>query len=181
MEKAALEKRKFTNEFKESVARRVEQGTPVKTVARDYKIDPAVVRQWRDALRDLGPDAFLRSGKRKFTKEFKEAAVRRVDEGIPVKEVARACRVHPFKLRQWRDALRDFGTNAFLEKERRTRAVIFRLTEYEHNRLKVIAKASGARSLSDFARSRLLNQTGPHSVGATRQKAAQRASRPAPR
>jgi transposase-like protein len=153
-------RKKFTKEFKQAVALRVQQGTPVKEVARVYEIHPAAVREWRDELRDLGDEAFLRNGRRKFTKEFKEAAVQRLGEGTPVKEVARACRVHPNRLRRWRDALRDLGANAFFDNEPKRRAVIFRLNEDEYHRLKALAKEAGARSVSDFARARLLCETG---------------------
>jgi len=161
MEKSPLKtpRKKFTKEFKETIARSVQQGTPVKEVARVYEVHPAAVREWRDELRDLGDEAFSRNGRRKFTREFKEAAVQRLDQGTPVKEVARACRVHPNRLRRWRDALRDLGANAFFDNEPKRRAVIFRLNEREYARLKALAKASGARSLSDFARSRLLYDT----------------------
>jgi transposase-like protein len=148
-------RRRFTKEFKEAAVRRVEEGTPVKQVAVSHKIDPAVVRAWRAEMRDFGPEAFTANGKRAFTKEFKEAAVRRVEEGMPVKQVARACRVDPNMLRRWRGALRDQGANAFRKSEPRTRVVIFKLTEQEFHRLKAIAKTAGARSVSDYARSRL--------------------------
>jgi transposase-like protein len=171
--------RKFTKEIKEAAVRLVEDGKPVKRVARAYNVDPAVIRSWRAELRDLGAEAFSHNGRRKYTKEFKEAAVRRLEEGTPLKEVARACRVHPSKLRQWRDASRDFGMNAFLENDPRTSAVIFRLTEDEHHRLKAIAKAAGARSLSDFARSRLLKETSQPSAATTRQRALQTPKHPA--
>src|SRR5690348_14926347 len=49
---------------------------------------------------------------RKFTKEFKEAG-RRVEMGVPVAEVARACEVNPNVLRRWRRELRQFGSRAF--------------------------------------------------------------------
>ena len=51
--------------------------------------------------------------RRKFTKEFKEAAVGRVEMGIPVAEVARGCEVKPNVLRRWRRELRQFGGRAF--------------------------------------------------------------------
>jgi transposase-like protein len=160
MEKAALAipRKRFTKEFKQAVALRVQEGAPVKEVARTYEIHPAAVREWRDELRDLGEEAFTRNGRRRFTKEFKEAAVQRLEQGTPVKEVARACRVHPNKLRRWRDALRDLGVNAFYDSEPKRRAVIFRLSDGEYHRLKALASEAGARSLSDFARSRLLSE-----------------------
>jgi transposase-like protein len=137
----------------------------VKEVARAHNIDPAVVREWRDASRALGANAFSRNGRRRFTKEFKEVAVRRVEEGAAVKEVARACRVHPNKLRRWRDALRDLGNNAFLDSEPKTKTVIFRLTKDEHKHLKAVAKAASVRSLSAFVRSRLLDEIGQPPTG----------------
>src|SRR5262249_23643289 len=111
---------------------------------------------WRDEFRELGDDAFLRNGRRRFTKEFKEAAVRRVQEGTPVKEVARACRINPNILRRWRDAVRDLGAEAFSDREPKKRTVIFRLSEEEFMTLKARALAGGTRSVSDFIRSRLL-------------------------
>jgi transposase-like protein len=157
----ALESRgqRFTKEFKQAIARSVQQGTPIKEVARTHKIRPAAVRAWRDELRDLGAEAFSHNGRRKFTKAFKEAAVRRMEEGTPVKEVGRDCRVNPNILRRWRNELRQLGANAFLAKEPKRFAVIIRLNECEYNRLKALAEAAGARSLSYFARSRLLNET----------------------
>ncbi len=150
-------RRKFTKEFKESIARRVESGTPVKHLARLYKISPDAVRQWRDEFRELGPAAFASRGPRRFTKEFREAAVRRVEQGTPLKEVARSCRIHPVLLRQWRDKLRTLGDRAFPNRKRRDKVVLILLTEEEHKCLKVLAKADRSRSLSDFARSRLLS------------------------
>lgn len=48
-----------------------------------------------------------------FTKEFKEAAVRRLELGAGIAEVARACEVNPNVLHRWRRELRDFGPKAF--------------------------------------------------------------------
>ncbi len=53
------------------------------------------------------------AGRRKFTKEFKEAAVRRLGLGASVAEVARACEVNPNVLHRWRRELQDYGTKAF--------------------------------------------------------------------
>lgn len=52
--------------------------------------------------------------RRKFTREFKEAAVRRLELGASVAEVARACEVNPNVLHRWRRELREFGTKAFV-------------------------------------------------------------------
>ncbi|MCL2661526.1 MAG: transposase [Acidobacteriaceae bacterium] len=51
--------------------------------------------------------------RRKFTKEFKEAALRRLELGASVAEVARACEVNPNTLDRWRREQREFGTKAF--------------------------------------------------------------------
>ena len=51
--------------------------------------------------------------RRKFTKEFKEEAVRRLDLGASLAEVARACEVNPNLLHRWRRELREYGAKAF--------------------------------------------------------------------
>lgn len=51
--------------------------------------------------------------RRMFTKEFKEAAVRRLELGASIAEVARACEVNPNVLHRWRRELRDHGAKAF--------------------------------------------------------------------
>lgn len=53
------------------------------------------------------------AGRRKFTKEFKEEAVRRLGLGVSLAEVARACEVNPNVLHRWRRELQDYGTQAF--------------------------------------------------------------------
>jgi transposase len=51
--------------------------------------------------------------RRKFTREFKEAAVRRLELGASAAEVSRACEVNPNVLHRWRRELREFGVKAF--------------------------------------------------------------------
>src|SRR5947208_17107502 len=51
--------------------------------------------------------------RRNFTKEFKEAAVRRLELGASLAEVARACEVNPNVLHRWKRELRDYGEKAF--------------------------------------------------------------------
>ena len=51
--------------------------------------------------------------RRKFTKEFKEEAVRRLELGASLAEVARACEVNPNVLHRWKRELQDYGTKAF--------------------------------------------------------------------
>jgi transposase len=51
--------------------------------------------------------------RRRFTREFKEAAVRRMEIGVPVAEVARACEVNANVLHRWRRELCELGSRAF--------------------------------------------------------------------
>ena len=51
--------------------------------------------------------------RRKFTKEFKQTAVRRLNGGQSVAEVARALEVHPSDLHRWRRELQEHGVRAF--------------------------------------------------------------------
>jgi transposase-like protein len=51
--------------------------------------------------------------RRKFTKEFKLAAVRRLEMGASIAEVARACEVNPNVLHRWRREFRDGVETAF--------------------------------------------------------------------
>ena len=51
--------------------------------------------------------------RRNFTKEFKEAAIRRLELGASMAEVARACEVNANVLHRWRRELRQHGAQAF--------------------------------------------------------------------
>ena len=51
--------------------------------------------------------------RRKFTKEFKEEAVRRLELGASIAEVARACELNPNVLHRWRRELQAYGGKAF--------------------------------------------------------------------
>ena len=50
---------------------------------------------------------------RRFTREFKLAAVRRLEEGVPIAEVARGLEVNPNVLHRWRREFRQGPGNAF--------------------------------------------------------------------
>jgi len=50
---------------------------------------------------------------RKFSKEFKVAAIRRLQGGQTAAEVARALEVHPTELYRWRRELDEHGERAF--------------------------------------------------------------------
>jgi len=51
--------------------------------------------------------------RRKFTKEFKQTAVRRLNSGQSAAEVARAVEVHPSDLHRWKRELEEHGERAF--------------------------------------------------------------------
>src|SRR5881394_2349189 len=51
--------------------------------------------------------------RRQFTKEFKLAAVRRLEQGVSIAEAARALEVNPNVLHRWRREFRDGPGNAF--------------------------------------------------------------------
>jgi transposase-like protein len=68
--------------------------------------------------------------RRRFSKEFKEAGVRRLELGASVAEVARACEVNPNVLHRWRRELREYAAKAF-PGEGRSRAEENRIAELE--------------------------------------------------
>ena len=51
--------------------------------------------------------------RRRFTREFKLAAVKRLEQGASMGAVARACEVNPNVLHRWRRELRHGGPKAF--------------------------------------------------------------------
>jgi transposase-like protein len=51
--------------------------------------------------------------RRKFSKEFKLTAIRRIEGGQSMAEVARALEVHPGDLHRWRRELQEHGERAF--------------------------------------------------------------------
>jgi transposase len=52
--------------------------------------------------------------RRKFTKDFKQTAVSRLNSGQSVGEVARALEVHPSDLHRWKRELQEHGEQAFI-------------------------------------------------------------------
>ena len=57
--------------------------------------------------------------RRQFSKEFKLAAVRRLEEGVSIAEVARGLEVNPNVLHRWRREFRQGPGNAFPGKGQR--------------------------------------------------------------
>ena len=52
--------------------------------------------------------------RRKFSKEFKQTAINRLNNGQTAAEVARALEVHPSDLHRWRRELQEHGERAFV-------------------------------------------------------------------
>ena len=105
--------------------------------------------------------------RRKFTKEFKEAAVKKVIRGTPVERVARACRVDPAILRRWEEEYEEYGARAFggygksrhIRAEPRSRAITLYLSSDELATVKAASSAAGFPNLAEFARSYLFRET----------------------
>ena len=109
--------------------------------------------------------------RRVFSKECKSAAVRSLEMGASVTEVACALQVNPNVVHRWRREAWRFGGHAFAgygnsrtEVAPRTRAVMFRLTDVEFENLEQARARGGARSLSDFVRTQVLSGAGQPSL-----------------
>jgi len=105
--------------------------------------------------------------RRKFTKEFKKAAVKKVIRGTPVERVARSCRVNRWILRRWQEEYEEFGARAFggygksrhTRAEPRSRAITLRLSSDELAAVKAASSAAGVPNLAEFARSCMFRET----------------------
>jgi len=83
--------------------------------------------------------------RRKFTREFKEAAVRRLELGASVAEVSRACEVNANVLHRWRRELREFGVKAFTGRGR---------SRADENRIAALERKVGQQAVEiDFCAS----------------------------
>ena len=81
--------------------------------------------------------------RRKFTKEFKLAAVRRLEMGASIAEVARACEINPNVLHRWRREFREGVESAFPGLGKRRAA--------EENRMADLERKIGQQTLEiDF-------------------------------
>lgn len=69
--------------------------------------------------------------RRKFSKDFKEAAIRRLELGASIAEVSRACEVNPNVLHRWKRELRDLGPEAFASNGKKRATEEGRLAELE--------------------------------------------------
>lgn len=109
--------------------------------------------------------------RRVFTRDFKAAAVRRLELGASANEVAQDLQVNPNDVYRWRREARHFGQHAFggyghnrSGVAPRTRSVAFRLTDAEFEGLEKASAKGPARSLSDFVRAQVLAGRGQPSL-----------------
>jgi transposase-like protein len=159
-------RRKFNDSFKRAAIQRLGSES-ISEVARECGVSVSVLHRWRKAFAGHLPEARER---RVFSKEFKESAVKRVEAGERVGDVACACGLDPTVLRRWRQEWRKFGDVAFLGygKSRlpapSARTVIVRFTADEYESVKAASLAREAGSVPDFVRAQILPVTGGPSV-----------------
>src|SRR5215831_8261694 len=93
----------------------------------------------------------LNLSRRKFTKEFKQAAVRRLEMGGSVAQVARACEVNPNVLHRWRREFRDGVETAF--------PGLGRQRQNEENRIAELEQKIGQQTMEIAFLKRVLQRT----------------------
>jgi transposase-like protein len=175
-------RRRFSAEFKETAVAWL-AARPVAEVARVCEVSVSVLHRWR---RKLGDHAVTPAeGRRRFTKEFKAAAVERLEREArgksgergaahgqaahgnetTVMQVAAALNVPPNTLHRWRKEAREFGGQAFSgygksrAASKPARVIKISLHPGEYQRVRDAFENSSARSLPDFTRSQLLEAT----------------------
>ena len=84
----------------------------------------------------------LNLSRRKFTREFKLAAVRRLEMGASAAEVARACEVNPNVLHRWRREFREGVETAF--------PGLGRKRESDENRIAELEQKIGQQTMEIF-------------------------------
>lgn len=151
--------RKFTEAFKREAVERLSAGS-VSEVAEACGVSVSVLHRWRKQLgvhQTVAP-----ANRRRFSKEFKEAAVRRLEQGETVSEIVSALELDPTVLRRWWHEWRRFGETAFsgYGKQRSpsgsSRIVTLRFTQDEFDRVQAVSLASRAGSLPDFVRTQII-------------------------
>lgn len=93
----------------------------------------------------------LNLSRRKFTREFKLAAVRRLEMGASAAEVARACEVNPNVLHRWRREFRDGVETAF--------PGLGRQRQSEENRIAELEQKIGQQTMEIAFLKRVLQRT----------------------
>ncbi len=153
-------RRHFTDKFKRAAIQAL-AASSVTEVARGCGVSVSVLHRWRKQMGNHRVIALPR-GRRQYSKEFKEAAVRRLEQGETVREVVLACELDPTVLRRWWHEWKRFGDAAFSgygkarSPARSSRIVIVRFTEDEYQDIQNASLASRASSVPDFVRAQLL-------------------------
>jgi transposase-like protein len=157
-------KREFSDKFKRAAVRRMAT-VSVAEVAEACGVSVSVLHRWRKQFGRHGAagqrDAKA-SGRRVFSKEFKESVVKRLESGESVASAVRVFQINPTVLRRWWHEWRKYGEAAFsgYGKSRSpaasTRTVIVRFTADEYEGIKAASLARQASSLPDFVRGQIL-------------------------
>jgi transposase-like protein len=154
-------RRQFTDKFKRAAIKRLATASVTK-VAQACGVSVSVLHRWRKQLGNHRAIA-LAGRRRQFSKEFKEAAVRRLEQGETVRDVVHACQLNPTVLRRWWQEWRRYGEAAFSgygkprSPSQSSRTVIVRFTQDEYESIQAASRASRASSLPDFVRAQVLS------------------------
>jgi Transposase len=104
-------------------------------------------------------------GRRAYTKELKEAAVRQLESGIPIGRVSAKRKISATLLRRWLSEFQEYGERAFSGYGRARTSLggsiktSLRFTGDEYLRLKEAWSQAGNPTLSDFVRDQVLRAT----------------------
>jgi transposase-like protein len=154
-------RRRFTDEFKQAAIRRLATAA-VAEVAQACGVSVSVLHRWRKELGNHRAAA-VADGRRRYSKEFKEAVVLRLERGESLRDVVRGSQVDPKALRRWWHEWRRYGKAAFsgYGKPRSasdsSRTVIVRFTQHEYQGIQAASLASRSHSLPDFVRAKVLS------------------------
>ena len=141
---------------------------PLSAVARECGVSVSVLHRWRKQIgnhRAIAPAG----GRRRYPREFKEAAVLRLEQGEALPKVGRACQIDPTVLRRWWQEKKRYGEAAFpgYGKARSpvpsSRIAIVRFTQHEYEGIQAASakearskRGSSFSSLPDFVRAQIL-------------------------
>jgi len=89
----------FTRKFKEAAVTRLKVASPAE-VARTCGVSLSVLHRWRKQFGDYKVKSPPKS-RRRFTKPFKKAAVKRLEKGASLGEVAGSLKILPTVLSRW--------------------------------------------------------------------------------
>ena len=154
-------RRRFSDKFKLSAVEKL-GGAPPAEVAQACGISVSLLHRWAKQIGGCGT-AKRAAQRRIFTRDFKEAIVRRMEHGASAMELAHAYGVVPTVLRRWKQEARRFGAAAFSgygnsrAPAPTSQTVVVRFTEDEYLGIQAASHSSRSISLPDFVRMQVLN------------------------